>query len=288
MNKTSLLSSSSWPLVSVCIPMYNQAPFIAETIESVLKQSYERFECVAIDDCSTDRTFEIASGFKDPRLRVLRNPENLGVERAWNRALEQCRGKYLKLLCGDDLLYPRCLERQVLALEKAAHANAVLACCSRDVLSPSSQRILTRRISKQDRLLTGPQAIRRTIRSGTNLFGEPSGALIRAEALAKVGGFNGALPYLIDLDMWVRLLGHGDLLMLSEPLFGFRISQSQLSFSLAKRQSQEYRAFIRRVRASNLVGPVDAALGAFLSQAHRLLRKAFYRIFLSKLSGPAR
>jgi glycosyltransferase involved in cell wall biosynthesis len=274
-------------LVSVCIPSYKQEAYIAEAIESVLNQSYAHFECVVIDDCSPDKTFELASRLKDPRLRVERNPVNIGIEGNWNRALEQARGKYVKLLCGDDVLYPRCLERQVLSLEKAAHANAVMACCSRDVLSPAGQRLLTRRAAKQDRLLPGSEAIRRNIRSGTNLIGEPGGVLIRAEALAKVGGFDGALPYLIDLDMWLRLLQHGDVVQLREPLFGFRVSHTQLSFALANRQSREYRYFVKRARFTHgihAIRPFDALLGSGMSFLNMLLRKAFYSLFLSNLS----
>lgn len=279
---------ADWPLVSVCIPSYNQEAYIGQAIESVLGQSYGNFECVVVDDCSTDKTFDAAQRYNDPRLRVELNLKNLGVEGNWNRALEQARGKYIKILCGDDVIYPRCLERQVLALEKAEHANAVMVCCSRDVITPSSQRILTRRATRRDVLVPGPEAIRRNIRSGANIIGEPSGVLFRANALPKVGRFDGGLPYLIDLDMWVRMLSHGDLVILAEPLFGFRISQTQLSFALANRQSREYRDFIERTRRNRLIPairPFDAMTGAIMSYLKMLARKGFYFFFLSKYVG---
>jgi len=283
MTAASSTSRATWPLVSVCIPSYNQEAYIGETLESVLGQSYGQFECVVTDDCSTDRTFEIVQSFKDPRLRALRNPKNLGVEGNWNQALGQARGAYVKILCGDDLLYPRCLERQVLALERAENANAVLVCCSRDVISPASQRILTRRAAARDVLIPGPEAIRRNVRAGTNRIGEPSGVLFRASVLPKVGRFDGALPYLIDLDMWARMLEHGDMVVLSESLFGFRVSQTQLSFALASRQSREFRGFIDRTRGRvGYVGRRDALLGALMSYANMLARKVFYALFLSK------
>ena len=276
---------TNWPLVSVCIPSYNQEAYIGQAIESVLAQSYANFECLVVDDASLDSTFEVAQRYGDPRIKVARNPSNLGIEGNWNRVVENAQGKYIKVLCGDDVIYPRCLERQVLALEQAKHANAALACCARDVITPHSVRILTRRTVSHDKLITGLDAIRKNIRSGSNLIGEPSGILMRAELLRKVGRFDGAVPYLIDLDMWVRMLLHGDLVMLAEPLFAFRISQTALSFTLANRQSREYCAFIdrmRRVRHIKDIRPHDALVGKLMSYVKMFARRVFYLFFLSK------
>src|SRR2546423_6885320 len=102
---------ASEPLVSVCIPSYNNEEFIAHTVKTVLDQTFSDFELVVVDDCSTDRSVSIVKGFSDPKIRLFQNSRNLGLGQNWNRALSRARGKYVKLLCGDDLLHATCLER---------------------------------------------------------------------------------------------------------------------------------------------------------------------------------
>ena len=94
------------PRVSVCIPAYNNAHFLAEAIESVLNQTFEQFELLIIDDCSTDATREIADAYaaNDDRIVFHANSVNLGMVANWNACLQQSRGEYIKYLFGDDLL----------------------------------------------------------------------------------------------------------------------------------------------------------------------------------------
>ena len=106
------------PLVTVTIPMYNNERFIRQTIESILSQTYTNFELLIYDDNSTDSSYEIATSFRDTRMRVFRNKRNLGPEGNWNKAIRGVSGKYVKLICGDDILYPKCLEKQVAVFEK--------------------------------------------------------------------------------------------------------------------------------------------------------------------------
>src|SRR5574340_1112156 len=106
----------SRPLISVCLPTYNNEGFIARTLQSVLRQTCSDFEIIITDDNSSDRTLAVVQGFADPRVRVLRNEVNLGMGGNWNKALSGAQGKYAKLLCGDDILYPECLQRQVAVL----------------------------------------------------------------------------------------------------------------------------------------------------------------------------
>lgn len=103
------------PLVSVCIPTYNNEDTIEETVSSVLRQTWKNLELVIVDDGSSDRTYELVTELaaEDKRIRLYRNGENLGMAGNWNRCLSLCRGDYLKLLCGDDLIHETLLEREV-------------------------------------------------------------------------------------------------------------------------------------------------------------------------------
>ena len=76
------------PLVSVCIPAYNNEGTIEETVRSVLAQTYNNLELVVVDDCSTDRTAALAEAFTDARVRVVRNEKNLGMAGNWNKCIE--------------------------------------------------------------------------------------------------------------------------------------------------------------------------------------------------------
>lgn len=102
-------------LVSIITPTYNSARFIAETIESVLAQTYQNWEMIIADDCSTDDTVDIVSRYaaKDGRIRLCRLDTNSGAGVARNRSIAEARGRYIAFLDSDDLWLPRKLERQL-------------------------------------------------------------------------------------------------------------------------------------------------------------------------------
>ncbi len=107
----------STPLVSVNMPVYNGENFIGKAIESILAQTYTNFELVIVDDGSTDGTLRIIEGYADARVRVVRNPHNLGLALTRNRALEASQGKYVAILDSDDVALPTRLDEQVAFLE---------------------------------------------------------------------------------------------------------------------------------------------------------------------------
>ncbi len=107
---TDVAPASAPPLISVLMTTYNGARFIAESIDSVLGQSFRDFEIVVVDDNSTDETPEILARYTDTRLRVLRNPGNLGVVGGRNRGFAELRGTYVATIDHDDLWLPTRLE----------------------------------------------------------------------------------------------------------------------------------------------------------------------------------
>lgn len=92
---------------------YNAAPYIAASIESVLKQTYPHFELLIVDDGSTDNTVEIAQSFSDPRIRILENGENKGQPYTRNLALTEAKGEFIAVLDSDDIALPNRLEIQL-------------------------------------------------------------------------------------------------------------------------------------------------------------------------------
>jgi glycosyltransferase involved in cell wall biosynthesis len=212
------------PRVSVCMPVYNNDRYLAESIESVLKQHFEDFEIVVIDDCSTDRTAEIAREFaaQDPRIRFLINPENLGMVPNWNRCMELAQGTYIKYLFGDDLFSsPETLGLMVQAMELTPGASMVSS--ARTIINEQSHTIDTLSPFPGNFTADGREVIRRCLRRITrdhNLIGEPSVVMFRRDAAVR--GFDCRYRQLVDLEMWFHLLEQGPFAYLAEPLCSFR------------------------------------------------------------------
>lgn len=116
------------PLVSFVIPCYRLAAFLPECVASILSQTFEDFEILIMDDCSPDDTEEVAKTFKDSRVSYVRNEQNLGALRNYNKGILLSRGKYVWLLSADDCLrQPYILQRYVETLEN--HPEVGFAFC---------------------------------------------------------------------------------------------------------------------------------------------------------------
>lgn len=106
-------------LVSIIMPSYNTANYIEASIESVRHQTYENWELLIVDDCSTDNTDEVVRPFlTDGRIHYLKNEQNGGAAISRNRALREAKGKWIAFLDSDDLWLPEKLEKQVSFMEQ--------------------------------------------------------------------------------------------------------------------------------------------------------------------------
>ncbi len=109
-------------LVSIIMPTYNCGRFIAESIQSVLAQTYTNWELIIVDDCSTDNTAEVVASFEDKRIHYLQNEQNEGAALTRNKALRAAQGRYIAFLDSDDLWLPTKLERQIAFMEQNNYA----------------------------------------------------------------------------------------------------------------------------------------------------------------------
>ena len=108
------------------MPSYNTAQYIGESIKSVISQTYQNWELIIVDDCSTDNTEEIVKDFKDQRIRFFKNEKNSGAAISRNKALKEAKGRYVAFLDSDDLWVPEKLEKQVIFIQE--HDYAFIYC----------------------------------------------------------------------------------------------------------------------------------------------------------------
>jgi glycosyltransferase involved in cell wall biosynthesis len=266
------------PIVSVCVPAYRSAPYIASAIESVLAQTLDDIELIIVDDASDDSTAEIVERYSDTRIRFERNHETLGVAGNWNRATGLARGRYVKVLCHDDVLAPSCLEWQIGAMEK--HPEVALVAGKRDIVD-SSGRVLVkgRGLRGLKGVVPGREAIRRTLRAGTNIFGEPLAVLLRRDLMAKCGAFSDATPYMIDLEYWCRMLRFGPLFAQDCTVGKFRVIDSSLSAHLIREQRRQAVALFRTLRQEDSsLAWIDYSIGSARSAALAGARAVVYRL----------
>jgi glycosyltransferase involved in cell wall biosynthesis len=232
-------------LISIGIPTYNNAKTISQTIDSLISQSFQFWECFITDDSDSYDTINAAREAigSDTRFTVIRNSQRLGAAENWNKALSLANGKYFKLLCADDLLSPNALELQFNALE--GNTKAALCTGRRSIINENGRILIKDRGLKADSVfLDANQATNLFIKKGSNYFGEPSFAMFRTDILRDSGGFNKSWSYLIDVESYLRCLDSGVLVALNENLGSFRISSNSWSATLSHEQRVETIRFI--------------------------------------------
>lgn len=272
------------PLVSVCIPTYRGAAFLAAAIDSVLAQTYPHFELWILDDNSPDDTQAIVARYSDPRIRYMRNANNLGPEGNWNRCLELAQGKYFKLLPHDDLLAADCLEKQVSVLEADNVGEIAFVFGSRQIIDPQGRVLMTRGLPRaKSGRIERLGLIKRCVRAGANLIGEPGNGLFRRELIQTVGFYDATHPYLVDLDYWFRILLNGDAYYINKQTSSFRISPGSWSVAIGSKQYQDFRGFVDKFHADarfRITRP-DRMIGLAKARLNTVARALIYHYLFS-------
>jgi GT2 family glycosyltransferase len=269
------------PPVSICIPTYNGARYIAETLDSVIAQDHRDFEIVVGDDGSSDGTLDIVLRYDDPRIRVLPDVSGRGAAANFNRVVRACRAPYVKLVCQDDRLYPDCLSRQLAVLHEHSEEGIALVSSRRDIVDDHDRVVYPSRGWKHaSGLVDTRRALRVIVRSGTNIIGEPSAVTFSKAIFERVGGFDEDQRYMVDLDLWTRMLTCGRLAFVPDALCTFRVSATSWSSQLARSQACEARKTLRSIRAAHAheVRAFDLAIGYGKPTALAVARRIFFRM----------
>lgn len=195
----SLSEDKNSPLVSVHVIAYNQKKYIHETLNSILEQDYDNFEIIVADDGSTDGTAEIileyARRFPEKIVPLVGGP-NLGITGNSNRALRECKGKYIAFIGGDDLFLPRKLTEQVRWLEK--NNKRVLCGHQVEVFYETG-----RKPHKLTRFMTSGKGAKKVIMTGPPFAA--TSIMVRASAIPE-HGFENSLSTVSDFMLWVECL----------------------------------------------------------------------------------
>lgn len=252
-------------LVSVVMPMYNCEQFVAQSIESVQAQTYQNWELLLVDDCSTDRSVEIARQYADAdnRIRLLQNSQNSGAAVSRNYAIREAKGKWIATLDSDDLWMTKKLEKQLVFMEKHDYH-----------FSYTQYTEMTEAGIPSGYLWTGPKKVGRLKMTAYNFVG----CLTVMYDASYVGLVQ--IPDLKkrnDYAMWLKVVKKSPCYLLAEPLSQYRIRQSG---SITDRKGgilpiirHHYNVF----RISEELNPVFAAFCTCLNLGFGALKKVAYR-----------
>jgi glycosyltransferase involved in cell wall biosynthesis len=195
---------NSLPLVSVVTPMHNEAEHVAECIESVIAQTYQNWEYIVVDNCSTDASADIVRAYveKDPRIRLVKNKQFLDAIPNHNFALRQIspKSKYCKIVFADDWIFPDCLEKMVTLAE--AHPSVGLV----GAYGMEGPQVVWTGLPYPSPVIPGIDLCRRLFLDGLYVFGTATSLLYRADLVRWRNPFYDAANIHTDMEVCVILL----------------------------------------------------------------------------------
>ena len=232
------------------MPIHNGEQYVVEAIQSLIVQTHTNWELVAVLDGCTDGTEAAIRRFDDSRLRIVPMTPPGGFARALNYGLEQCRSEFVARLDHDDISLPTRLERQVECL--TIRPQLALLGTSANIIDESGRLVGFRAVT------IGTGAVCRGLLWRNQLI-HPS-VMFRRSLISSLGGYNGdATPILEDYDLWLRVIGHGEIDNIRDPLIEYRRRSGQMSRgSTVSRQSMRTLSRSRHRAARRLGVPRPA------------------------------
>jgi glycosyltransferase involved in cell wall biosynthesis len=196
------------PLVSVVTPVYNTEQYLAECIESVLTQTYQNWEYVIVNNCSTDRSLQIAQHYarQDARIRIYNNEQFLNQMQNWNHTLRHisAASQYCKVVHADDWLFPECIAQMV----EVAEVNPSVGLVSAYRLD--EDQVNLDGLPFPSTVVPGREICRIHLLGRLYLFGSPTSLLIRSDLIRNRTKFYNETNIHADKEACFDILQEGD------------------------------------------------------------------------------
>jgi glycosyltransferase involved in cell wall biosynthesis len=224
------------PRVSVVMAVFNAAPFLRESIGTILAQTYRDFELIAVDDASSDDSLAVLKSFDDPRIRLVSHEHNQGASISRNEAIAMARGEFIAIMDADDICTSTRIERQVEFLD--SHSDVGLVGCGvYETVDVGGEVLHTSRLPIDNKDIQ--QSL---MREWCFLH---SSVMFRKALFAIVGGYTQAFEPVEDHEFVLRLLEHCEAHNLPEALVRYRFNPTGLTV--------QGRGYIETLRSSAIL-----------------------------------
>ncbi len=229
------------PAISVILPAYNAEPYIAKAIDSILNQTFQDFELIIVDNCSTDKTWQIIQSYviKDNRIRAYQNDINLGVAGNRNRGISFAEGDYFAWQDADDISYPQRLEKQYYFMEQNPKVGIVGGFLQ---FFDETGYLSIRKYAPDD------ASLRKTIFRYSPVA--LPATMIRKSSLDELGNYAVEYAPAEDLEMALRIGSRYRLANLQEVVLDYRQTPNSVTFRSLKKMELET-LIIRKKYAQN-------------------------------------
>lgn len=262
--------------LSICVPCYNNAPFIAQALSSAITENeiYD-VEVVVVDDCSHDGSWEVIQTF-EPYVIASRNPRNLGMTENWNRCIELSSGDFIVVMGGDDIVSPKSFSACIEMLMRGPDIS--LCAITRNVIDEKGKILLRGNNNGAIKIKAGREYIALSILLGKNVIGEPLVCIFRREDYYSVGGFTAINNYTADLCMWLKFAKVGKIAKLNTIGANFRISGQSNGSKTGFKQITEFYDFINYAKAEIGISFFIALAGKITSIFCFMARQLFFAL----------
>lgn len=213
--------STSNPLISICIPVFNGENFITECIESALSQTYQNIEVIVVDNASFDNTSKLVNNITDSRLKYINNNENIGSINNFNRCFEVSSGDYFLLLPHDDLIPPDAIQ---IYFNKLNKSDKVFAFSAHKTINKNSEFIKNIKYNENDKSFDHLSLLNFIIQN----FNPIQSVFVKRKNLVKHFYFEQKFGIFTDIELWIRLSKEfNGCEYICKPLYKIRIHSGQ-------------------------------------------------------------
>jgi glycosyltransferase involved in cell wall biosynthesis len=258
------------PLISVVTPFYNTAPYLAECIESVLTQSYSRFEYILMDNCSTDGSSEIAEDYarRDPRIRLIKCTQFLQQIPHYNRALAQISNdsRYSKIVEADNHIFPECLHLMTQVFERSESIGLV---CSYFLMG---NLLYGSGYPYPTPMMSGREWVKQDLLSSTHIFGAPTQVMYRSSIVQHQKPFYNERVLHADTDKCYEILQCWDVGFVHQVLSFSRTDNESISSAESMLQAGALNRYIVQRRYAPVFLEANDATSVI-----RKAKRAYYR-----------